>query len=370
MKHRLCLIVALTTLAAPFTPLIHAEQDLPPVDVNGLINSLKAIQRQQSVQSKGDKLKLAQQFIAASRDINSAIALYEDAIRATKFAGESRESTQFQDWKKDEADKLKSKPFRDGLCLHLLYLGLTMERSAGIEVKDLLADLISFTQQVMVVQDTPAAPVFNPYNKPVKKQGGEAGPEDNEWLKQSLASSIFVKWQLLGDYVTAVENWELVPGNVDGIYSKTILPEFRRTKDVRVVQYWDMRIARESSQATSSGKNFDADRFNQIAMPDLLWSRAQELLALDQKNRAILDMVKNIKSYPTHPNVPQWIAQLQQILQPPAVAPAVIPNPAAAAPVTGEVPIQPAPGAATTTAPQPAAATIPPAPVGNPTPTQ
>jgi len=369
MKYRMCLIASLTMFAAPFTALIHA-QDAPPVDVAGILNSLKVIQKQQSTDSKAGKLKIAQELIATSRDTNAAITYYEEAIRATKFEGESRESIQFQEWKKGETDRMKSKPFRDALCLHLFYLGLTMERSAGIEVKDLLADLISYTQQVMLLEDTPAAPSFVPAGRPGGKKQGESGSETDEWLKQSLPSSVFVKWLLLSDYVSAVENWELAPGNVDGIYSKTILPEFRRTKNPQLTQYWDMRIARESSIAASTGKNFDTDKFNQITMPDLLWSRAQELLVLDQKNRAIMDMVKNIKSYPTHPNVPQWISQVQQILQPPTSPDAVAPAPPVA-PAVSEVPATPpAAGAAVTPAPVPQQPVIPPPSIGNPTPTQ
>ena len=271
-------------------------------------------------------MKIAQQFLAASQDSNAAIAFYEEAIRATKFEGMSREGTQFQHWKMGEEARMKGKPFRDGITLHLLYLGLTMRRSTGVEVKDLIADLINYTQQVAAAQDSGAPappPVFKPWQPQGKKiQQPPAAPAalDDEWMKQALSSSIFVKWQQISSYVSSVQDWEMTPGNVDGIYAKTILPEFRRVKDPRTLQYWDMRMGREAAQASKSGRNFDLDKYNQITMPTLLWSRAQEYLSLDQKNRAVTEMVKLIKSYPAHPSVPDWINQVEQILQPAADA--------------------------------------------------
>jgi len=377
MKYSFCLAASLLISAAPFA---HAEQDAAPVDVNTILSTLKTIQKQTTDNSKAEKTKLAQQFLSLSRDTSGAISYYEEATRATKFEGESREGTQFQQWKTEQDARMKGKPFRDGLSLHLLYLGLTLERSSGMEVKALIPDLISYTQQVMAAQDSgapPPPPVIRPpwgqQGRRQQQQQASANPAtlDDEWVKQALTSSIFVKWLQISSYVSSVQDWEMTPGNVDGIYAKTILPEFRRVKDPRVLEYWDMRMTREAAQASASGRNFDMDKYNQVTMPNLLWSRAQEYLALDQKNRGITEMVKLIKSYPTHPSVPDWISQVQQILQPPAVAPeaaptAAVANPAAApgaspatasptpVPVNTNIPATLLPGQPTPSAPVPA----------------
>jgi hypothetical protein len=226
-----------------------------------------------------------------------------------------------------------------------------MRRSAGAEVKDLLPDLIAYTQQVMNGLDSSVAPhpaVFNSFPRPGKK-GPSAdslinpkaapAPLDGTWVKSSIASSIFVVWKQVQDYVSSVDNWEMVPGNVDGIYQKTILPELRRVKDPRVLEYWDMRMQRDEDNASKSGRNFDLTKFYDTDKPQLMWNRAQELLVLNMKNRAINDMMVVIKTYPTHPNVPDWISQVEALVQPPAASPA--PAPAAQASVAPQTAPQP-----------------------------
>src|SRR5438876_663179 len=76
-------------------------------------------------------------------------------------------------------------------------------------------------------------------------------------LKGSLHDSIFVKWYQIQNWVGGIEGWESSPGNLDGIYQKTIQPELRRAKDPRIVEYWDAKIQRESSQSTRSSLAFD-----------------------------------------------------------------------------------------------------------------
>ena len=47
-------------------------------------------------------------------------------------------------------------------------------------------------------------------------------------------------------------SWEMVPGNVNGIYNAIILPEFRANKDPRLLDYWDMVIKGESDLGETS----------------------------------------------------------------------------------------------------------------------
>jgi len=326
-----------------------SAQDAAPVDVNSVLTTLKTIKKKQADTSKADKARLAQVFQTTAGDPGASITYYEEAIRATKFEGQNRESTQFQAWKMAESDRMKSLPFRNGLSLHLQYLSLTLKRSAGMEVKDLVPSLISFTQQVMSAQDSappvhaPVTNLFNNMNNGKKKSNlaqslvnPKQGPSalDAEWVGKPVTGSIFVAWQQIGDYVSGVENWEMVPGNVDGIYQKTILPEFRRVKDARLLEYWDMKMQREEQNASRSGRNFDVDNYNNSIKPDLLWSRAKELVVLNMKNRAINDMMAVIKTYPNDPSIPDWVSQVEQLVNPPPAAAAAT----TAAPVAPVVP--------------------------------
>jgi hypothetical protein len=134
----------------------------------------------------------------------------------------------------------------------------------------------------------------------------------------------------------------MVPGNVDGIFQKIILPELRAQHDPRLLEYWDMKIKREGEAAARSRLAFDADRFNQIRRPELLWNRAEDELALGQRGKAINDMFNVIKANPAHPSASAWVSKLETVIAPPT-----------------------APAGTTTSAPAPAATPVAP-PSANP----
>src|SRR3954470_366223 len=115
---------------------------------------------------------------------------------------------------------------------------------------------------------------------------------------------------------TPQPTWEGTPGNFDGLYLNILLPEMRNQKDIRLLEYWDNKIKREGEAATRSQKTFEIDKFNQVRRPSLIWSRDQDLLRVGQKNRAIADMFAQIKAFPTHPDAPGWIAELELMLAP------------------------------------------------------
>lgn len=294
------IILAATLLSAiSFCCSSPGAQDASSVDVNAIVATLKTIKQKQVEGVKSDKQKRIQQFQTAASSNGSALDFYLQAILATQFEGQSRPVTQFHEWKKKEADHLHA--MQNAVRLHLAYLALTLQRSAGTELKDLLPQLINYTQQVAAERDALA--------------------DQNEMMNRPLSGSIFVKWFQISNYVAEVNGWEMTPGNLNGIFGQTILPELRRQKDPRLLEYWDSRIQWEASQAAKTKRAFDMDRFNLTTRPQLLWNRAQELIVLGQKNRSINDMLALIKNYPAHPDSAAWISQLMQIVSPSAAPP-------------------------------------------------
>ena len=348
-RHAVILALALISILPPLR-----AQDDKPVDVNSVLKTLLTIKTTQETSTKATELQLATQFLTKAGSVSDATLYYKEAIRATKLEGKSTNGIDYQEWEAASAVRFKTKSFRDALMFHLTYLSLTLRHSAKVDMKILLPDLVNYTQQVMADMDdliahpdvVPGAPGGGGGGG--KRDGGGGGqrgngnanaivnghaapaPLDPEFMGQPLTSSVFVKWLHIESYVSGQDDWESVPGDVDGIYDKTILPEFRKNMDPRLLQYWDQRIQREGDIATKTKLNFTVEQFNQITRPKLLWNRAQELLALKQKNRGINEMLTIIKSYPTHPDSTNWISQLQQIVSPPATSPA----PAAAAPAS------------------------------------
>lgn len=269
------------------------SQSAPPIDAKAMLEDLKTIKEKVATETKVGRNRIIQQLNAAAASDSTAIEFYQEAVRATQFDGQPREQTQFQDWKKKEKDKLHSRDLQEAARLHLNYLMLTLQYASGVEVKDLLPALINYTKQVSA--DLSAL-------------------SDQDLMKRALGAGIFVRWFQLEPMIADAKDWEMVPSNVDGIFGKTILPELRRQKDPRVLEYWDLRIQRGANEAQQSMSAFNADSFEQTRKPSLLWHRAQDQLAIGQRNQAIAEMFAIIKKYPAHADCAQWISQLEAIL--------------------------------------------------------
>ncbi len=284
LRHSAFLLLATAALA----------QDTPPVDTSAMLTSLQQLKEKHEASTKAQQDKLIEEFAAAGANNSTAIAFYEDAIRATQFEGQNRENAQFRDWKKREGDKLKNPDLQNAARLSLNYLALTLRRAAGDKIEALIPPLMAYADQV---------------------DAGGDGLADQDLMKRPVNDNIFVRWYGIGNMLAGVKDWELTPGKTDGIYSKTILPQFRKTKDPRLLQYWDNKIQREAAQASRTTLAFTADAFDQTRKPALLWSRSQDMLLLGQRNRAIGEMFALIKNNPTHPDSGAWISKLESILQ-------------------------------------------------------
>jgi hypothetical protein len=119
---------------------------------------------------------------------------------------------------------------------------------------------------------------------------------------------------------TADDMWPMTPGDIDGIQRAIILPEYRATQDPRIIAYWDWVIRRESEAVAKRKVNYDENRFNTVRKPALVWQRAQDLIAIGLRNRAINDMVAVLKANPLHPQAENWMRDLESILSAPPSA--------------------------------------------------
>jgi len=180
--------------------------------------------------------------------------------------------------------------------MHLTYLVLSLHRANGATIPQLMPALLSYTDQITAAHDV------------IGKQ---------EMMKRGVNDSIFVRWYGIGKLLENLKDWENTPGDVEGIFQKAILPQLRKDKDPRIIGYWDARIQREANDAKGRNRTFDAEQFDQVLKPNLLWSRAQEFLAIGQRNRAINEMFAIIKAYPAHPNSAGWIDNLVKLVSPP-----------------------------------------------------
>lgn len=326
---------------------LFAQQDAPPVNVGELLKALKEVRQQQVTQTKTSINAAYQQISQAAGTKERAVALWESAIKATSMDGAGRENAQFKNWKDTTGEAFKEPEVQNAVRLHLVWLALSLQRSAGAPVKDMLPSLMSYAKELYAdqlamdalraeIKREKEAAAANPKKGQRSRDDAATERTHNQVLSRSVADGVVSDWMKLNDYLK-IEKWEFNAGNLDGIYRNIILPELRAQKDQRVFEYWDAKMRRESDVATQSKLAFEIEKFNSVRGPSLLWNRAQELVAIGQKNRAATEMFGLIKKYPNHPDADQWVNTLEQLLAPPAA------DPAAPAAGTAAAPPAPAP---------------------------
>ncbi len=342
-RRSLALLVA-ALLAVPCA----RAQDGQTVNIGEMLQQLRQLREATAVKTKADKQKAIQEIAAAAASGESAVATWEKAVMATQFDGQTKEATAFRAWRDSEGEALKESEAKNAARLYFQYLALTLQRSSGTPVKDLVPALINYTKELAA--DQAAAESLDDSIKREKekndgKHGAQKKSNDGEVkkmhdsiLNKALGGSMVVQWLKLGEWVK-MESWEGTPGNFDGIYEQTILPEFRLQHDQRALEYWDMKIKRDGDNAARSKLEFEHDKFLTLKLPVLLWKRASELSGLGMKNRAATEMFNIVRKYPSHPDAGAWMRSLEDMLMP-AAAPAPVSAPAAtpaAVPATAPV---------------------------------
>ena len=358
-------------------------QDL---DAAQLLQSLKTMREQNAQQVKAQKLRALDDVRAAAASPSAAAAAWEEAVRQVQFEGVAKEGAQFREWKEREGAGLDHKDGQNAARLYFSWLALTLQRSAGTPVKDLLPSVVAYTKEASA-----AVAAVEGLEERIKREREQAqsgrnpgrdrdrrGNDDDQTrriaeqiLRGGLPGSPPVKAMKLDDLLsprefggategpgpergqgpgrqpqTNARDWEMSPGNVDGIFQKIILPELRAQKDPRLLEYWDVILRREAEAAQKSRLAYDLEKYNQSRRPELLWARAEDELLLGQRTKAITDMFNVVKAHPGHFNAQSWIARIESLLSP---------TNAETAPPGPSLPVAPINPPAAGTAPAPAA---------------
>ena len=293
MKKPLFALSALAAIVA--SSAAHAQQDLPPVDVQSVLKSLETAGTANEAANQQLFNKALGEIHQAAASGPRAVEFYEKAIRATNYAGLQQQVADFQAWKKKQGDKLRSNEFQQALQFHLRYLSMSLRVAQGTPAKELIPELIAYTSEVYAAKPAVLS---------------------DEMMKRAVSDSVFVRWYGIAHQLKGMKNWEMVPVAADGIWEKTILPEMRIEKNPAILRYWDERLQREANLAAEQRLDMAANNFDNITRATLLWRRAEDMALLGSPNRAINEMLGLIKSHPTHPSNAAWISQLKAMLAP------------------------------------------------------
>ena len=331
---------ALPAIAIPFLfgSSLLAQIAAPPIDAKSMLASLQDIKQKQQTAAKSQLVQTISDFTAASADDGAALNFYLEAVRVTRFVGQPHEDTAFHDWRKDQMSRLHPSAIRTALR----YTMLSLQRAAGATDDQIFPVLLAYAE------DTEA--ILPSLEDTGGDRHGGGGADDHDILKQAVSDNIFARWYNIGGQLDNLDNWEPVPGNIDGIYEKLLLPVMRKNHDARILQYWDNKIMSEKGQASVATAAFSTDRFNLTRRPSLLWSRAEDEVAIGMRSQGITDMYNLVKAFPGHPDAGKWIPELEGLLSPALPygnAPAATggaPAPAAPAPPAPSAPLPPTTG--------------------------
>lgn len=281
------------TVCAGLPALAHAQQTPPPVDPAAVLSTLKDLKAKQTQTIAREKGQVMDSIRAAAADPAKA---YEQATMAVDMQGKGgNEGTRMMEWRKQNAELLRDRNFLTILRLELNYIGLTWQRHMGAKTRELLPALYDYTAQVAGVSEALAG--FKMTDK-------------------TLNDSLFVKYFQVGPYINGLPEWENKPFNVDGIFDKTILPSLRQDKDPRLIAYWDNKLQTEAARVDQRSNGLAINRFNNIRRPTLMWNRAEDELLLGDRDRAVADMLANLKAHPDHPDFDKWVAKLTDVVTP------------------------------------------------------
>ncbi len=288
---------------------------------------------------------------AAAQSRESAIDLYEEALRQTQFAGTSRESAEWREWKDGDGTRLRSTPSGKALLYHLQYMKLTMRRAFGEKVPALLSDVIGYVAALqkeiesIVPDKSLKESIERAQRASDRKRAQQLREEMNErqfaagLLKTDVGGSVIAKYLGIDGEIGKAEKWPKQPGDLNAILDQVVLPELRETRDPRLFSFWDDKMKRSADKALEGGTDFERARYETINYPALVWERAQDYLLFGDQSRALTDMLAAIRANPAHPQADDWIAKLRAQLgsaapktSEPAPAPDASPSAAPASP--------------------------------------
>lgn len=221
MRFSLSLLLALTVFGLTTLPARSVE--LTPDQLASLKARLESIKETLTNQLKARNISAAQAFLEASNSPATAVELYLKCINLVNYTQQGRPESDFRAWKDNQGDRLKNPAFLQSLQNQLRYLALSCQAAETEDKAQIFNSLISYVDSLSRLTEPPS---------------GE--------LTQSVAGSIFARAYHIENMLGGNQNWEPVPINIAGIYSKTILPYLRQNDPGSLMGAWDRRIEQQA----------------------------------------------------------------------------------------------------------------------------
>ena len=97
------------------------------------------------------------------------------------------------------------------------------------------------------------------------------------------------------------------------------MPFYREDKNPELIKMWDAIIAYETERANpKNALDINVARFAEVQLPQMQFSRANDMIAIGHTNRGIMEIFKLVKEHSTHPDFSNWLTSLRTLLTPKA----------------------------------------------------
>jgi len=280
-----------------------SDHDVPAQNSEFLLSEIEAMEGKQKTAKAQEKKELLGLVQGATVSGVAAGNLYERAVEEVEFAGKKDKASAFVDWKKTKADMMRSKEMQTALLLHLKYLSLALQRKGMENPEAMTPALLAYVGELVAADKDFAEQKQKP-------------DEQKKLLEQPLGQSVFAQWLKLGQWLPEDKVWEQKPGDVAGILEKNLRPLFREKKDPQILRTWDIQLKLEAERITLGRMDHQIDKFNSTTRPTLMFKRAQDMVAIGQPNRGLVEMVAVIRANPSHPDFASWLATVRGLLKP------------------------------------------------------
>lgn len=340
----LSLLCAAAAQLPPRPPAAPASQTPPPPkplkeeDAARLLAQIEQMSKTLDEQKYGHNARIIRVLREAGATGDKAFALWLDAMKDVEFEQRGRTAGEFGEWKRRMA-KAANRERDAALQLQVQWLAIVLMHSnarTDAARNEAVSAAVMFTDSLIDL---------------ARKAEGHFGGHASE----NVLNTVIAKHFKLDTTLTRRETGAYVPGDVDGIYDRMILPHYREAKmATSLMQAWNKRIEQQTAIAASNKLIEARDKFSAEKLPELKWGQAKDMFQIGQEEPAVQAMLSIIKANLGHRSASQWMDEMTALIKREELkAPAKTPDQPKEAATPGPTPATPPEAPETTPAEKP-----------------
>jgi hypothetical protein len=297
------LLLAAVAASHFLSPALHAENSTK-LNAEEVLKELSLIEEKKALAVRAELESRVDSLRKAMDGGYAATMVFERAYLSTQYEGVTNASQRFYEWKRRNTELLRSPQLQKAVQLHIRYLLLSLDYAQREDPDSNLAD-----ESYAYANDIAEALS----SKEFANISGPAAP----LLQQPVAAGMFAKWLSISDWLPKTGDWEPSAGNIDGILEKNVRMPWRKKKDPRLTNTWDLQLAFHAARAQRGNLDILSDQNDTIGAPRYLFGRARERAILGERDSAVMEILQLAKKHPHHPDFTLWAEEVRTMLAPP-----------------------------------------------------